>query len=99
MLRLIANNASDYVATDLIHQLWCQHHEKYGHQFPEEPHKSSHFNPCTFVHQNTHSTASSLAPILRLTKDRKKPKKSVSINLNERSDPDNENDYSRIVTT
>ena len=40
---------SDYVATDLIHQLWCQHHEKYGYKFPNEPHKSN--KECTFKHK------------------------------------------------
>ena len=28
MIRMISNNTSDYVATDLIHHLWCQHAEK-----------------------------------------------------------------------
>ena len=48
MIRMIANNTSDYVATDLIHNLWCQHHEKYGFLFPDEPHHSK--MPCMFVH-------------------------------------------------
>ncbi len=29
MLQIIANNASDFVATDLIKQLWFKHFEKY----------------------------------------------------------------------
>jgi len=28
MIRMISNNASDYVATDLLHNLWCLHDEK-----------------------------------------------------------------------
>ena len=48
MIRMIANNTSDYVATDLIHQLWCQHDEKYGDQFFNEPHQST--VKCTFEH-------------------------------------------------
>ena len=48
MIRMIANNTSDYVATDLIHQLWCQHDEKYGEQFFNEPHQST--VKCTFEH-------------------------------------------------
>ncbi len=32
----------------MIHQLWCQHHEKYGSLFPNEPHQRSH--TCTFKH-------------------------------------------------
>lgn len=48
MIRMIGNNTSDYVATDLIRNLWCQHDEKYGHLFPDEPHNSH--KPCTFNH-------------------------------------------------
>ncbi len=48
MLRMIANNTSDYVATDLIHHLWCQHDEKYGYLFLDEPHQSK--TPCLFKH-------------------------------------------------
>lgn len=50
MLRMISNNTSDYVATDLIQNLWCLHHEKYGHLFPNEPHHCK--EPCKFDHQN-----------------------------------------------
>lgn len=50
MIRMIANNTSDYVATDLIQQLWCQHHEKYGALFPDEPHQSK--MPCVFEHSD-----------------------------------------------
>ena len=49
MIRMIGNNTSDYVATDLIHQLWCQHDDKYGHLFLDEPHQSK--RPCTFIHK------------------------------------------------
>lgn len=49
MIRMIANNTSDYVATDLIHHLWCQHHEKYGTLFPDEPHQSK--TACEFKHE------------------------------------------------
>ena len=48
MIRMIGNNTSDYVATDLIRNLWCQHDEKYGHLFPDEPHNGR--KPCTFEH-------------------------------------------------
>jgi hypothetical protein len=49
MIRMIANNTSDYVATDLIHNLWCQHDEKYGCLFTEEgPHQSK--TKCLFEH-------------------------------------------------
>ena len=51
MIRMIANNTSDYVATDLIHHLWCQHHEKYGHKFENEPHQS--MLPCLFDHSKS----------------------------------------------
>ena len=34
MIRMIANNTSDYVATDLIHHLWCQHADNYDKLFP-----------------------------------------------------------------
>lgn len=37
---MIGENTGDYVATDLIHKLWCQHNEKYGAMFPQEPHIS-----------------------------------------------------------
>lgn len=37
---MIGENAGDYVATDLIHKLWCQHNVKYGAMFPQEPHIS-----------------------------------------------------------
>ena len=50
MLRMIANNTSDYVATDLIQNLWCLHHEKYGYLFPDEPHHCK--QPCQFDHVN-----------------------------------------------
>lgn len=50
---MIGNNTSDYVATDLINQLWCQHDEKYGHLFPDEPHQSK--RPCTFIHSKEYS--------------------------------------------
>ena len=53
MIRMIGNNTSDYVATDLIHQLWCQHDEKYGHLFLDEPHQSK--RPCTFIHSKDHT--------------------------------------------
>ena len=33
IIRMIGNNTSDYVATDLIHQLWCQHEEIFGYNF------------------------------------------------------------------
>lgn len=53
MIRMISNNTSDYVATDLIHHLWCQHDEKYGHLFMtngiNEPHNSN--RPCLFEHR------------------------------------------------
>ena len=49
MIRMIANNTSDYVATDLIHNLWCQHDEKYGFLFPDEPHAMEK-KACIFNH-------------------------------------------------
>lgn len=33
----------------MIHQLWCQHHEKYGTLFPNEPHQSC--LECNFKHK------------------------------------------------
>lgn len=54
MIRMIANNTSDYVATDLIHQLWCQHDEKYGFLFPNEPHANSK-RACLFNHASIES--------------------------------------------
>lgn len=54
MIRMIANNTSDYVATDLIHQLWCQHDEKYGFLFPNEPHANSK-RACLFNHSSIES--------------------------------------------
>jgi len=50
IIRMIGNNTSDYVATDLIHQLWCQHDDCYGYMFPNEPHQSCH--TCRFKHVN-----------------------------------------------
>ncbi len=50
IVRMIGNNTSDYVATDLIHQLWCQHDDHYGHMFPNEPHQSC--NTCKFKHKH-----------------------------------------------
>lgn len=49
MIRMIGNNTSDYVATDLIQQLWCQHAESYDSMFPGEPHCYAEI-PCQFDH-------------------------------------------------
>ena len=49
MIRMIGNNTSDYVATDLIQQLWCQHAESYDSMFPGEPHAYPDI-PCKFEH-------------------------------------------------
>ena len=38
IIRMIGENSGDYVATDLIHKMWCQHNDKYGDMFPQEPH-------------------------------------------------------------
>jgi len=35
---MVGQNAGDYVATDLIHYLWCEHNSKYGMKFLNEPH-------------------------------------------------------------
>lgn len=49
---MIAVNTSDYVATDVIHNLWCQHAEKYDIYFPKnEPHFTEG-KPCVFKHRN-----------------------------------------------
>jgi hypothetical protein len=80
MIRLIAANSSDYVATDLVHQLWCQHDEKYGHYFKGEPH-SLDSSKCEFSHKRNDEKL--LSSILRRTCDRKKPKKTVTIDLTE----------------
>ena len=52
IIRMIANNTSDYVATDVIHQLWCQHADKYDRLFPDEPHRIAGDKPCVFKHIN-----------------------------------------------
>ena len=39
------------MATDLIHNLWCMHDEKYGANFPDEPHRSK--KNCLFQHTYT----------------------------------------------
>ena len=71
MIRMIANNTSDYVATDLIHQLWCQHHEKYGALFPDEPHHSK--TPCVFEHEKKEEkTASEASTIIGQTSQQPK---------------------------
>ena len=53
MIRMISNNTSDYVATDLIHHLWCLHDDKYGHLFMNneihEPHNSK--MQCLYEHK------------------------------------------------
>ncbi len=49
MIRMIANNTSDYVATDLIHNLWCKHAENYDQLFPNDPHNIPDV-PCVFEH-------------------------------------------------
>jgi hypothetical protein len=49
MIRMISNNTSDYVATDLIHCMWCQHAERYDYLFPNEPHHLTN-EPCPFNH-------------------------------------------------
>ncbi len=51
MIRMIANNTSDYVATDLIHNLWCQHAENYDQLFPNDPHNIADI-PCMFQHSH-----------------------------------------------
>ena len=49
---MIAENTNDYVATDVIHNLWCQHAEKYDENFPKnEPHFTKG-KPCVFKHKN-----------------------------------------------
>ncbi|CAF0715290.1 unnamed protein product [Brachionus calyciflorus] len=51
MIRMIANNTSDFVATDLIHQLWCQHAENYDQLFSkDEPHNVDD-SLCVFEHK------------------------------------------------
>ncbi len=80
IIRLIAANSSDYVATDLIHQLWCQHDQTYGHYFPNEPH-SINSSKCSFSHQKIEEKF--LMPILRRACDRKKPRKTVKLDLTE----------------
>ena len=50
MIRMIANNTSDYVATDVIHNLFCQHAEKYDRLFPDESHHIPGGKPCKFKH-------------------------------------------------
>ncbi len=50
MIRMIANNTSDYVATDLIHHLWCQHAENYENLFPSDPHSVPDVK-CRFKHK------------------------------------------------
>ena len=50
MIRMIANNTSDYVATDLIHHLWCQHADNYDKLFPRDPHNIPDI-PCPFEHR------------------------------------------------
>lgn len=52
MIRMIANNTSDYVATDLIHQLWCQHAENYDQLFPSDPHNICDI-PCVYEHRRS----------------------------------------------
>lgn len=52
MIRMIANNTSDYVATDLVHHLWCQHAENYDKLFPKDPHNIPDI-PCPFDHKKT----------------------------------------------
>jgi hypothetical protein len=37
MIRMIANNASDFVATDLIKELWKRHYKNYKTKFINEP--------------------------------------------------------------
>lgn len=49
MIRMIGNNTSDYVATDLIQQLWCMHAESYDSLFSNEPHNYADI-PCKFEH-------------------------------------------------
>lgn len=50
MIRMIGNNTSDYVATDLIQQLWCKHADSYDSMFPTEPHSYPDI-PCRFKHK------------------------------------------------
>jgi hypothetical protein len=53
MIRMIANNTSDYVAIDLIHHLWCQHDETYGKQYPKWlPHMYVDDFVCLYKHKN-----------------------------------------------
>jgi hypothetical protein len=40
MVRMIANNASDFVATDLIKELWKRHYKNYSVKFADEPQDS-----------------------------------------------------------
>lgn len=52
MIRMIANNTSDFVATDLVHNLWCQHADNYDRNFLDEPHNILDV-PCQFEHKET----------------------------------------------
>ena len=63
MIRMIANNTSDYVATDVIHNLWCQHAEKYDRLFPDEPHTTDEDTVCTFEHIKKANQPEPPAPI------------------------------------
>lgn len=65
ILRLIGNNVSDYVATDLIENLWCQHDEKYGALFPSEPHKA--IKKCSFRHREEPKAHDPVRKVDRLT--------------------------------
>lgn len=50
MIRMIANNTSDFVATDLIHNLWCQHADNYDRFFQDDPHTVD-TTSCVFEHK------------------------------------------------
>jgi hypothetical protein len=75
MIRMIANNTSDYVATDLIQQLWCQHHEKYGSHFLDEPHQSK--TKCTFEHLKKEEDCNQYASFGKVFNDNQKKNNST----------------------
>lgn len=50
MIRMIANNTSDFVATDLVHHLWCQHADNYDQCFQDDPHNVDD-SFCQFEHK------------------------------------------------
>lgn len=100
MIRMIANNTSDYVAFDLIKHLWCQHAELYDFKFPEEPHNYPDI-PCEFKHKPKEAASSendkdSSAPLVTESSKFNTVNGKHKLNHDELGQPQNYLEFSKV---